>query len=183
MNYFLAFFPPQEANFKIRKVVGELGRVFDGQQIDVRWVKPENFHVSTIFLGTDISFLKRKSIEMKLSKFQIPNFVIKFDKAQLGISRQYKELVYITVSDGGDELRDLVFTLRETLGINDPGRYIPHVTLGRINKDLTDEEFKNLTQDVRNINKGLEISKVSFVPHRLALVESDGQEYKILKEF
>src|SRR5690606_37273079 len=116
-------------------------------------------------------------------KFQIPNFQIQFDKAQLGITRQYKELVYLTISNGGDELRDLVFTLRETLGINDPGRYIPHVTLGRINKDLTDEEFKNLTQDVRNINKGLKISEVSFTPHRLSLVESNGPEYKVLKEF
>ncbi len=183
MNYFLAFFPPQEANFKIRKVVGELGRVFDGQKIDVRWVKPERFHVATIFLGSDIAFLKRKSLEMKLSKFQTPRFEIKFDKAQLGISRQYKELVYLTVSDGGDELRDLVFSLREHLGINDPGRYIPHLTLGRINKDLTDEEFKNLTQDVRVVNKLLNIPEISFVPQSLAYVCNDSEEYAILKEF
>ena len=36
MNFFLGFFPDEKSNYKIRKVVGEVGRIFDDFSIPVR---------------------------------------------------------------------------------------------------------------------------------------------------
>lgn len=183
MNYFLGFFPDQKTNYKIRKVVGELGRVFDGQEIKVRWVQPETYHVQVLYLGNSMNLITKTLLGYKLGKFQPPKFEIRFDKASLGISRKYKELVYLSISDGGDELRNLVFDLRNHLGFNDSGQFIPHLTLGRVSKDLTEEEFKNLNQDVRVVNKKLKVSDISFSPSTLAFVESDLESNRIIKEF
>jgi 2'-5' RNA ligase len=183
LNYFLAFFPDEKTNYKIRKVVGELGRVFDGQEIDVRWVKPEKFHVIAVFLGNDLNFVSKLLLEMKLGKFQVPRFGIRFEKASLGLSRRAKEKICLTISEGGDELRNLVFDLRNRLGINDPNLFIPHLTLGRVNKDLTDEEFRNLNQDIRVVNKKLKVPDISFTPESMSFIESDLETYKVLKQF
>src|SRR5690606_16440926 len=131
----------------------------------------------------DLSFFKRQWLQYKLSKVKVRNFTVSFHKAELGINRKYKELVYLTVMDGGDELRDLVYKLREDLKIEDSGQYIPHLTLGRVNKDLTPEEFKNLTHDVREVNKNLKVADISFITQKLAFVASDSGEYSIIKEF
>lgn len=183
MNYFLGFFPDEKTNYKIRKVVGELGRVFDGQQIKVRWVMPEKFHVTALFLGNDLNFISKFLIGFRLRAVKIPRFEIRFDKAQIGVSRRDRSAVCLSISDGGDELREMVFSLRNILGIQDSRIFIPHLTLGRVNKDLTNEEFRNLTQDLRKANKSLNVEEISFTPQCLSFVESDLVEFKTLKEF
>ncbi|MCC7290077.1 hypothetical protein IT417_02400, partial [bacterium] len=81
------------------------------------------------------------------------------------------------------QLRDLVYTLREKLKIEDQGNYIPHLTLGRVSKDLSSEEFKNLSTDLRNVNGTLNISDIRFTPNNLLFVESNLNTYKVLKKF
>jgi 2'-5' RNA ligase len=183
VNYFLAFFPDEKTNYKIRKVVGELGRVFDGQEIQVRWLKPEKFHVTTLFLGNNLNILSKSLLSMKLTKFDIPRFEINFEKAALGLSRRERERICLSIGKGGDELRELVFNLRNHLKINDPRLFVPHLTLGRVSKDLTDEEFRNLNQDLRVVNKNLKVDDIAFTPKSIAFIESDLEEYRILKEF
>jgi 2'-5' RNA ligase len=183
VNYFLGFFPDEKTNYKIRKVVGELGRVFEGLEIKVRWVKPEKFHVSAVFLGNDLNFISKSLLGMKLGKYKVPKFEIRFEKAGLGFSKRDRSTVHLLISDGGDELRELVYDLRNVLGINDPKLFIPHLTLGRVNKDLTHEEFKNLTQGIRSINKDLKISEISFIPQTMSFIESNLENFKVLKEY
>lgn len=183
MGYLLGFIPDKETNYKVGKSLGNLGRVFDGQEISVRWNKPEQYYINILYLGDKLSPLKKLVINSKLKKFNLKRFDIKFDKAVLGSSRQYKELVYLTISEGGDELRELVFSLRELLKEHDRGTYIPHLTLGRVNKDLTNQEHLNLSQDVRRENKKLGIDEIGFKPGSLLLIESEEGEYKVIKEF
>ncbi len=182
-NYFLGFFPDQQSNFAIRKVVAAVGKVFDGQEIKVRWSIPEHFHVSVMFLGNNLNPLQKVLFNLKFRKLILPKFEIGFDRCELGISRGYKELIYLTVKVGGEQLRDLVYTLREKLKIEDQGNYIPHLTLGRVSKDLSSEEFKNLSTDLRNVNGTLNISDIRFTPNNLLFVESNLNTYKVLKKF
>ena len=183
MGYFLGFIPDKQTSYKIGKTLGKLGMVFDGQEIQVRWNAPVQYHINLLYLGDKLSLIKRLIIDYKLNRTELRNFNIKFDKAVLGVSRKYKELVYLTISKGGDELRDLVFDLRKLLNEQDSGTYIPHLTLGRVSKDLTKEEHKNLSQDVRRGNMELRIDNIEFEPKSLMLIERVEGNYRVVKEY
>lgn len=182
-NYFLGIFPDQKTNYKIRKIVGEVGRVFSGQGIDVRWINPDNFHVSVIYLGHKLPFLKRQIITSKIKKIKFDTLDISIKNCSLGISRKYKGLVYLSIDKGGDALRDMVYTIRERLGVDDIGQYIPHISIGRVSKELSGQEYQNLLVDLRVINKTIDYSDILFRGYYLDMVESDLVNYKSLKRF
>jgi len=180
MNYFLGYFPDQKTNQQLRMVMGKVGSIFDGQSIPVRWVKPENFHVSVLFVGNDIGFAKKKLIAMRLKRTEIPSFEITFDNVQLGISRMHKGLIYVGIGEGGDKLRDLLFDLRKKLKHQDRGRYVPHLTLGRVSKDLLPQESSNIRRDLKTINKEMSLEKLGISADRLRFVEGGEEEFKML---
>lgn len=181
-NYFLGFFLDSTSNHKVRKVVGEVGRVFDGQDINVRWNKPDNYHISLLYIGLNINPINLFFIESKLKKIRIPRFKISLDKCDLGIVRHYKGLVYLSVKDGGEHLRDLVFTFRNTFNSGDASIYLPHLSLGRASKDLSNEEQRNIQSDLRNITPSLKLNEIVFDSTSLYLVESTNGDYKLLKK-
>ncbi len=183
MNYFLGFYPNQETSYRVGKIISSLDTIFEGQNIKVRWLTPDKYHISLLYIGSSLNFIDKLALDMKLKKFDIPMINMKFDKVAVGISRGYKELVYLTIGDGGEELRKLAFDLRGRLKKNDSEKFIPHLTLGRISKDLSSEEFKNITLDVREMNKSLKLDDISFTTKKLFLIESDNTTYRVVKEY
>src|SRR5689334_21893107 len=111
MNYFLGYFPDEKTNIAIRKIIVECGRIFDAQGIPVRWAKPEQIHLAVLFLGHKMSWLEKNLFKMQMAKVEIPQFEITLDTVNLGISKSYKELLYISVGQGGDTLRNLLLEI------------------------------------------------------------------------
>jgi 2'-5' RNA ligase len=182
-NYFLGFFPDEKSNHKIRKVVGEVGRVFDGQGINVRWTNPKNFHVTLVFLGSDLNIFQRYLINYNLKNLVIPKFSISFDKCELGIGRNNRDLLYMSVKSGGGNLRNLVYSLRKRVISKDFPNKIHHLTLGRVLKDLGSEEYQNLVSDLKNIRVRLDLSEITISSENLWLVKSSNDNYEFLKKF
>jgi len=180
MNFFLGFFPDEKAKYKIGKVIGSIGPVFDGVQIPVRWSKPEDYHMTVLQIGDKLSFIKILLIKRRLKNLAFKPFKIRFNTVRLGISRKYKELIYLDVQEGGDKMRDLIFSLRSTLGMSDTGNFLPHLTLGRVSKDLTRQEYGNLSRDLAVVAKDLNIEGIAFEVEQLELVKSDEGTYNIL---
>ena len=54
MSFFLGFIPDRESNYKIRKVVGTIGMIFNDFGIPVRWVKPSSYHITLYYLERGI---------------------------------------------------------------------------------------------------------------------------------
>jgi 2'-5' RNA ligase len=183
MNHFLGFFPDEKSNYKIRTVVGEVGRIFKDFDIPVRWVKPESFHITLYFLGEDFSFLDRLMLKQKFKKISFKPFDISLGKVKLGISKKYKELVYIDVNEGGEELRAMLLDLRKNLKGKDRFLFVPHLTIGRVSKDLSMEEYRNLVKDIHNVTKGLKVKDIKFRVDSLYLVKSDEGNYSLLMKF
>lgn len=182
MNYFLGFFPDESANYKIRKVVGEVGRIFKDFDIPVRWVKPETFHISLYYIGDTLSIFQRLFISRKIKRVPFIPFDISLGKVRLGISRKYKELVYIDVKDGGEQLRDLLHEVRKIVKGKDVSMFVPHLTIGRVSKDLSEEEYRNLIKDIQNISKSLKVEDISFRVTAMYLVKSkEGVYFPLIK--
>jgi 2'-5' RNA ligase len=180
MNFFFGFFPDQNTNFKVRRIVGEMGRVFEDFDIPVRWSKPNTYHMTLLYLGSRFNLVNNAFIRLKLKDFKFKPFKIVFNTVKLGISRRYKELVYLDVKEGGDDLRALYLELRKRLDIKDEGNFIPHLTLGRISKDLSTQEYSNICRDLSVVTKGLDIKKIEFYVDNLYLIKSSDGNYKVL---
>jgi len=180
MNFFLGIIPDTKSNHKIRKIVGEIGRVFNGQQIPVRWVNPDTFHVTILFVGKDISLLKRYLLKRKIQRISFKPFDISFKSVKLGMSRRYKELVYLSVADGDEQMRSITEQLDPQGNIRGANTFVPHLTLGRVSKELTDEEFRNLSRDIDMMSKELNISNISFRVEEIFLIKSSDGNYDIV---
>jgi 2'-5' RNA ligase len=182
MNHFLGFFPDEKANYKIRKVVGEVGRVFEDFDIPVRWVKPENFHISLYMVGSRVSFLRRFFLKRKLSKIKFKPFEVSFGKVKLGISRKYRELIFLDIDKGGEEIRNLFWEISKSIESGDTSSFIPHLTIGRVSKELSEEEYRNLVKDIHNISKSLQIKDITFTVQEIYLIKGkDGIYSPVIK--
>jgi len=180
MSFFFGFFPDENTNYKIRKVVGEVGRVFADFQIPVRWSKPETYHMTVLHIGENLSFLRRLIWRFRLKTICFTPFKVSFNTVKLGISRKYKELVYLDTKDGGDVMRTTLLDIRKALKLKGEGNFVPHLTLGRVSKDLSDEEYSNLCKDLAVVAKGLDIEKIEFYVNDIKLIKSSGDNYSVL---
>jgi len=180
MSFFFGFFPDENTNYKIRKVVGEVGRVFADFQIPVRWSKPETYHMTVLHIGENLSIFRRLIWRIRLKAIRFTPFKISFNTVKLGISRKYKELVYLDTKDGGDIMRATLLDMRKALKLKDEGNFVPHLTLGRVSKDLSDEEYSNLCKDLAVVAKGLDIGKIEFYVNDIKLIKSLDDNYCVL---
>ena len=70
--------------------------------------------------------------------------------------------------------------MRKVLKLKDEGNFIPHLTLGRVSKDLTNEEYSNLCKDLAVVAKGLHINEIEFYVNDIKLIRSSGDDYCVL---
>jgi len=170
---------------EIRKLAGALMETLAGEVHGVRWVKPENLHLTLKFLGD-------------LSEGQLPDLKVALDAAagrhrpfSLGFGgagvfppRGRPRVVWIDLAAGGGEMTALQADVEEglePLGFP-PGKrpFSPHLTIGRAGE----------SRDPRALHSALaaagEISWGECVVDRVHLMRSDlfptGPRYSILHE-
>jgi len=150
-NYFLGLFPDPEVSKRIAKTTIEIRKIFASQGINVKWVEPEKYHLSLLFIGHQISFLRKLIIKNRVNNYHFSPFNIEISGFKAGISNRYRELVFMTIGQGADQLRELVTDLSMKTGVQRDQVFIPHITLGRVGKDLTDQEYSNILTEVKEI--------------------------------
>lgn len=182
-SFFIGIFPDKKTIEDIKGTVGQIEEVFEGFEIPVRWSQPKKYHMILIHLGSDLPFYKNILLKKKLKSFAFKRFKIKFNTVKLGISRKYKELIYLDLLEGGDDMRELFLELRNVLNIKDDTNFLPHLTLGRVSKELTDQEYTNICRDLNVVTKKLDIDKIGFFVNELKLVKSQDGEYQALISF
>ena len=183
MSFFLGIFPDKESSNKIQDVASGIEDVFSGFEIPVRWMKPENYHITLLHFGEHLPIYKKIFFKKRLNKFNLKKFKVRFNTVKLGISRRYKELIYLDLLEGGDEMRKLFLELEKTLKTNNEGNFTPHLTLGRVSKDLTQQEYGNICRDLQVVSKDLKIEKIEFLVNELKLVKSKEGTYEVLISF
>ncbi len=118
-----------------------------------------------------------------MKKVHIPKINVSFATVKVGISRNYKELVYLELKDGGEEMRELLLQLRKNLGGKDISMFVPHLTIGRISKDLSQEEYRNVAKDISRVSKKLKLEDIEFTVDTIYLIESKDGDYSFKMKF
>lgn len=181
-NYFIGIFPDENTKRRISMVARDFGGIFESQGIHVRWALPENFHISILFLGKDLNFvskfIKKRSFQKYVNQKFLP-FPITLGDVKLGISNRYRELIFLSIENGADELRNSVLDLSAFMKTKRDQIFIPHMTLGRVSKDLSDEEYRNLISEIARFNSEKNVS-IEFTASKIEFIESDMISYRVI---
>jgi 2'-5' RNA ligase len=183
MNHFLGFFIDDESRKKIVESVANVSDIFSDMGIQVRWIKPSNFHIKLQNLNGDLGPIKKIYISKKVEEIFKEPIQVSMGNIKLGANRNMRSLLYMEIEEGGDALRELKYEMVNTLKIKDNVHFLPHVAIGRINKDLSNQEISNITRDIRNVSNALNKNEIQFDVKQIDLVRFKDDNYEILKNF
>lgn len=155
----------------------------------VRWEAVEKLHITLFFVGW-IDFLKKKSIERAVEKGMvgIRPFSIKLGKLGAFPSFYEPRVVWVGIRGDQQELVKLQKNVSKELtgvGFEEEKRgWIPHLTIGRVKKDLRFRARKELGRQLKKIEVD-EFEEESIVD-RVVVYESklkpSGSAYRKLSE-
>ena len=103
----------------------------------VKWIKPENLHVTLKFLG-EVDRDKIDAIKSEMQKTAASEKPFSLSVSGIGVipNPRYPRVVYSNLVDDGQKLKNLSKRLDEAmtrLGFNPEDRdFLPHLTIGRV---------------------------------------------------
>ncbi len=170
MRIFIAIKASENIINFVQKVKNKIG-------LDVRWLPPENLHLTIIPPWEE----KKEAIEKlicKLSEINVPKTKITFEKVSFGPDEKFPRLIWMTAKPS-KELGLLKIDLEKKLGIRTEKRdFIPHITIARFNeKNFHSFEQKKL---ILAIEEKMDISNFSLIQSTLT---NKGAFYSTLSDF
>jgi len=183
MNHFLGFFIDDQSRKKIVESVGNMSDIFSDIGIQVRWIKPSNYHIKLQSLNGDIGPIKKLYISKKIEEIFKEPVSVSMGNIKLGTNRNMRSLLYMEMENGGDALRELKYEMAKTLRLKDSMHFLPHVAIGRMNKDLSNQEVSNIIKDIRNVSESINRNEIQFDINEIDLVRVKEGDYEILKNF
>jgi 2'-5' RNA ligase len=183
MNHFLGFFIDDRSKRSVIRYVEQVSKIFSTIGISVRWVEPSNYHIKLQNLSSRVGFIKKIYISKKVQDIFKQPIELSLGDVRVGNSRNLRGLIYLEIDKGGNLLRELRYELLQSLRIKDNAQFIPNIALGRINKDLSNQEYSNVIRDIRNVSKNLKNTDVHFTVDSLDLIRREDRQFQILKKF
>lgn len=163
---FIAIDLPEEVIKKLRLVSRELQRKVS--DVPVRWVPPENIHLTLKFLG-DVSVRNLDLLAKLLRVEAAERRPFEFSVGGLGAfpGTNNPRVIWVGV-EAPDELRALqrgIETAAARLGYAEERRdFRPHLTLGRVSRNANSRQMGHLRDVLRHSEVGfLGVAQVQFV--------------------
>jgi 2'-5' RNA ligase len=172
---FVAIFPPPEIR---KKALVSARRLPSDDR--VRWIRPENVHLTLKFLG-DVQGLLLDSLSAALREICASHAPFDATLAELGAfpSARRAQILWAGVGAGSDRLRSLAGEIDATLaplGFEREKRpYVPHLTLGRVRGRPTNFELTSGKEDL-----GFWIQHVELMESTLT---TEGAIYRTVESF
>lgn len=120
----------------IKREIGELIDILKKYDTDVKWIIPENIHITLKFLGATSETLVtqiRESLLPIVSSYE--PFYINIQSTGVFPNEKYPRVLWIGIVDSDllKELRDSIENTLSLLGFRrDDKEFHPHLTLGRV---------------------------------------------------
>ena len=183
MRAFIAIELPKETKLALAKLEDQLKKT----NADVKWVTPENLHLTLKFLG-DIDVAQANEINGIIENVanNYPPYAIKIYSVGAFPKLSLLKVVWAGIDTGVDETKKIFKELEEgieKLGIpKDERPFSTHITLGRTrspsNRKLLAKEIERITENFELNNAEFQVDKITFFKSTLS---SNGPTYEVLK--
>lgn len=163
MRLFVAVPVPEDMKEKLAEVQEKIAKISDA-----KLVEPENLHFTVKFLG-EVNEKKTREIMKTLEK-SCRNFS-PFDISIAGVSafpsRNYARVIWISVTEGFQELESLINAVDEELshmGFDKDKEHIPHLTLARVRSGMNNAELITLLKILEKTEIGkMKVNEVKLM--------------------
>jgi 2'-5' RNA ligase len=169
----------------LRALLAAKGRELRADTTGVKWVEPENLHITLLFLGEveqretlDICRTAQKAVAT------LPAFVMSIEGAGAFPNPRRPRTLWVGVGAGSEEvgtLHDAIEAPLLEMGSyrRETRAYVPHVTLGRVTGERSDDdELAKLLATHKTWSAGeVTVREVQVMRSELA---SDGPTYTVL---
>ncbi|MCX5710748.1 MAG: RNA 2',3'-cyclic phosphodiesterase [Candidatus Omnitrophica bacterium] len=184
MRAFIAIELPQETKDALARLQGQLEKT----GADVKWVEPQNIHLTLKFLG-EINDEQLKMINLIIDEVAKENPPYKININELGAFPKIENLrvIWVGIDTGDKETKKIAQALEEKiqkLGIPKEDRaFSSHITIGRtrsaLNRDILVEELKKRQENFNPDHEEFTARKITLFKSTLS---SAGPTYEPLKE-
>lgn len=184
MRTFIALELPKE----IKDSLADIQEQLRASAADVKWVKPENIHLTLKFLG-DINEQQLTQIISILEEIGRDKLSFDISLSTLGAFPKitFPRVIWVGIDKGDNETQDIAQVLEEKIakvGIPREDRpFSSHITIGRLRSGLNREK---LTKNLEGLQKNFGKYKKEFLVTKITLFKStlvpSGPIYETLKE-
>ena len=185
MRTFIAIELPQ----KIIGTLSALQNQLKNTQADVKWVAPENIHLTLKFLG-EVDEKKIEKIIQALEETAKDSQPFSIRLCALGAFPKinFPRVIWVGIDAGDEKTKNIAFVLEEKLqklGIPKEKRpFSSHITIGRVRSGINREKLVKELDILQG--KGLLQENLEFLATKITLFKSTltpkGPIYEILKE-
>lgn len=149
---------------------------------DIRWSDPEKFHLTLRFLG-DIDEDKAPALAETLERLKFDFETIDFETENIGFfpESKYPNVIYAGLKENGNNSEVLVGFIDKIIynfGVKPDKRFIPHITLGRFNRN----KRRKITEPLDFSIQKFKIEFESFCLMQSRLTPA-GSVYELLNKF
>jgi len=125
---------------------------------DIKFVEPENLHFNLKFfreIGNEEVDKLKQILEETSEKFE--PFEIEIKGIGAFPSKNYIRVIWLGVKEGYNTITSLTETIHnsiEVLGFLKKGRFVPHLTLGRVRTARNKEDLRSLIEELKDVEIG-----------------------------
>ncbi len=184
MRSFIAIELPQN----IKDYLSRLQTQLKNSQADVKWVEPQNIHLTLKFLGEidDNQLSEINNILENIAK-ERKHFQANVSSAGAFPKINFPRVIWVGLKEGDQETQDIARYLEEKIaeiGVPKENRpFSSHITIGRVR---TPKNKDKLVKELNKFADGLKEENLKFLVNKLTLFKSTlkplGPVYEILKE-
>jgi RNA 2',3'-cyclic 3'-phosphodiesterase len=183
MRIFIAIALPK----KVRKELSALQDRLKKSNTDIKWVKPENIHLTLQFLGNVKENRLAQIIQYLVQATEKHNhFYLSVKTLRVLPKLDYPRIIWVGINDEKQACKALQKSITENmekLGFKKDGRaFLPHITLGRVRSDNNKETLIGLIKNEKDFSIKAKIS-VNKITLFYSLITQQGPVYSILEEF
>ena len=179
MRVFLAVDIPEEIKAKIR----DIQKNFEKERFDIKFVEPENLHITLKFLG-EVSEEEIEKVKRQVSSVVKDFSVFKIEMKEFGYFGNEKYIRTLWIGIGNKErLIELINKLNKKLDYirKDKHKPSPHLTIGRLKSGKNREYLLKIIEELKYVKIG-EVY-VKEIKLKQSILTPQGPVYRDIETF